>query len=456
MMGEGDWGWLPYRCREFRNAVSVVLDSEEQGELVEQQQLPEVEELVTLPPDVSARPWGGIPYVGVIGDTNQLPPVCKSAVYSTATPAAGTSSATGRIAFHDFLNPPDTDEAESVVIKLDEVLRQTEEHFLTLLDHMRTGNMTEEDAELLLARRMSILPEDERERFRTESLNLVPTWKTASKIIYSYLQHDLDTPISKFTAEFASSRTDGKNCCVKEVRLPTQSAHCKGAKVMLLKNFLVELGLMNGSVGTVIANCYKTREGPYATGGVDNKIQYSIVDFPESDIPEQDKFFDNFPRTYIPIPMIEERCERKCCSVRALPLRCCKALSIHKSQGMTVGPDKQFKYLTVHYPTGTANARSTPGLELVATSRVESLSYMAIGNDEEDLSKQLFTKIGTSKAYEARKKHLEMITERADCSKTEIMRRIAALDPNQNEDERTYEGGCDFLLGWYNDILNNT
>jgi hypothetical protein len=75
---------------------------------------------------------------------------------------------------------------------------------------------------------------------------------------------------------------------------------------------------------------------------------------------------------HIPIPIVEERCKK--CSVRALPLRCCKALTIHKSQGMTVGPGKPFEYVTVHYQTKNTSARSTP----VATIRVEGLNYLAM------------------------------------------------------------------------------
>jgi len=107
-------------------------------------------------------------------------------------------------------------------------------------------------------------------------------------------------------------------------------------------------------------------------------------------------------------------CEKKCSSVRALPLGCCKALFIHRSRGMTVGPGKSFNYVTVHYPTKNSSARSTPGLELVAvaTSRAEKLEYLAVGNVEADLSRQLFGSIGTTKAYETRKAYLRQVKTR--------------------------------------------
>ncbi len=95
------------------------------------------------------------------------------------------------------------------------------------------------------------------------------------------------------------------------------------------------------------------------------------------------------------------------------PTRCYKALSIHKSQGMTVGPDKQFKCLTVHYCT-TVRHRSKVHTRHLGSSRVENLSCLAIGNKTEDHSRQLFMKIGTSKACDARKTYLQDIRARAE------------------------------------------
>ena len=166
--------------------------------------------------------------------------MAKTAVYSDKTPAAGTSDAMGRVAFHDFLNPPDGTQAESHVIMLNEVVRQTNERFLGVLDHMRTGDVTMDDADLLLSRHIdSLQDENEKEKFLKDSLHLVPTWKAASRITHDYLQNDLDAPIAKVTAEFSSIRSDGNNCCVKEVWYPKHNAFCKDAKVMLFKNFLV-------------------------------------------------------------------------------------------------------------------------------------------------------------------------------------------------------------------------
>ncbi len=68
-------------------------------------------------------------------------------------------------------------------------------------------------------------------------------------------------------------------------------------------------------------------------------------------------------------------------------------------------------------------------------------------------------KIGTTQAYATRTRmaYLEDIRVRAAASKTLIEERIAAVDPNPNAEaeERTYQGGCEFLLDWHNDLTSN-
>ena len=99
---------------------------------------------------------------------------------------------------------------------MDEVLRQSDNEFKTLLQNMRNGTMTDDDIKLLDDRKLSNLSADERRNFEEGALHLVPTWKQASRIIFDYLQNDMTTPIAKVTSQFSSIRTDGKNCCVKE------------------------------------------------------------------------------------------------------------------------------------------------------------------------------------------------------------------------------------------------
>jgi hypothetical protein len=68
-------------------------------------------------------------------------------------------------------------------------------------------------------------------------------------------------------------------------------------------------------------------------------------------------------------------------------------LSVNKSQGITVKKDITFEKLIVHLPS--EQTRTTVGLELVASSRPDSIHNLAIGNNTSDLSHMMIMKTGT-------------------------------------------------------------
>jgi hypothetical protein len=59
--------------------------------------------------------------------------------------------------------------------------------------------------------------------------------------------------------------------------------------VMLLRKEIVELGLMNGSIGTIKAVVYKDAEGPRGPEGFKTHPAYVIVDFLDCKIPKENK-----------------------------------------------------------------------------------------------------------------------------------------------------------------------
>ena len=77
---------------------------------------------------------------------------------------------------------------------------------------------------------------------------------------------------------------------------------------------------------------------------------YVVVGFKNVCIPDDKKPFPNLQNNFIPIPVVTDRCEKKCCSITTIPLRICKALTIHKSQGMTIGPNENFERAIVYLP----------------------------------------------------------------------------------------------------------
>ena len=433
MSGRPMWGWLKFRHEEFRRPVDVH-DEETNTVHVDD---------TNLTKDVYSRPWGGIPLIYSFGDSQQLPPVMMKPIYDKSEPKkTGSACDFGRMAISEFLDPHTPEQAASLIVIMDEVLRQDDAIFLRVLSRMREGELEEEDVDFLLGRCLDQMTPDDKATFKG-ALHLVPIWDQAHKIVFDYLQNNLTAPVAKFNATFTSCRSDGKNCCLKESSLPTRSALCVGAKVMLLTNYVVEQKIMNGSVGTIKKLCYKTKEGPNG----DCEGAYAIVEFPYSNIPEDDKLIPHMSRHCIPIPIHTQRCDKKCCSISTLPLRVCIALTIHKSQGMTIGPEQQFEKVVVHLPE--QNANTTPGLELVALSRASSPECFAIGNKQSDLSKLKLKKIGSTKSYKERKLFQNKLRGMAQKTQHTAKENIKQLDPSSVGD-KTFEGGCAFLLNWYN------
>ena len=65
---------------------------------------------------------------------------------------------------------------------------------------------------------------------------------------------------------------------------------------------------------------YKTNNGPASK---DELPAYVIVDFPSCTIPQEDALVPNMPATCVPVPVVEDQCEKQCFSIRSIPLRVC-------------------------------------------------------------------------------------------------------------------------------------
>ena len=143
---------------------------------------------------------------------------------------------------------------------------------------------------------------------------------------------------------------------------------------MLLVNYIPEVGLMNGSVGTVIDICSPNSD----RSNSDDHSNYVIVHFENCTIPEDQKLIPGLPSMYVPIPVHKSTCDNHCCTMHSIPLRVCKAITIHKSQGITIGENQMFKYAVVHFPE--APQPDSPIQALVAFTRAMPPHNFAIGN----------------------------------------------------------------------------
>ena len=86
-------------------------------------------------------------------------------------------------------------------------------------------------------------------------------------------------------------------------------------------------------------------------------------------------------------------------------------MTIKKAQGMTVGEGMDFEKIIVHLTV--AGKRSTPGIELVAFSRVKKPEDIAVGNPVSEPEIANITNIGHTTSYKTRRDFETMLKEKA-------------------------------------------
>ena len=103
----------------------------------------------------------------------------------------------------------------------------------------------------------------------------------------------------------------------------------------------------------------------------------------------------------IPITPITIRCERKICTVKYIPLRVCKAITIHKAQGMSIGSQEPFESVIIPLPE--KGERTNPCSDLVVFSRVTIISALVICDTNGQITIETIKNIGTGSSYSKRK-----------------------------------------------------
>lgn len=277
----------------------------------------------------STEPFGGVQVI-FIGDFFQLPPVEKDEIER-------------KYCF-------ESDIWQKLNLKniiLNKSYRQQEKEFIEALSHMRTNSLNESDIALFNSRNVE----------NKEDSNMLHIFSTNEEAdAYNKAKFDsIDSPIEDFLSDDGVLRGDdyiynnfsetenkileifNKNCRFdKELRFKL------GAKVMLLSNLDFATGLINGSIGTIKAF-------------LDNAITVLFDNGVEKDIKREafEYFYNDKP--------IAQR--------RQYPLKLAYAITIHKSQGMTL--DKLFIDCKRIFEKGQA---------YVAMSRVKTLDGLYLAN----------------------------------------------------------------------------
>ena len=233
------------------------------------------------------EPFGGIQLI-LFGDFFQLPPVdCSIFCFESDV----------------------WQEANIKTVILKETFRQRDENFLKLLEHIRYGTINKDDV-LMLKSRFAI----------QDSGVIKPTILATHNITVEHINNtklnDLST--QSFTYEASFSGKDDKiemlkkNCIAKEILTLKV-----GSQVMMLKNTYQKDGIINGSNGTVIGFSIKKH---YPIVLFDNGTELTIT----PDCWEISSYNHDSGELEILATMTQ------------IPLALSWAITIHKSQGMTL------------------------------------------------------------------------------------------------------------------------
>ncbi len=237
--------------------------------------------LVREEPD---EPFGGIQVI-MSGDFFQLPPINRN-----------DSRSGGFVVYSNVWQ-----ELEPVICYLQEQYRQDDEKLLAILDAMRAGDVRRHHAEQLLARAEVELPEGDITQLHTVNVD-----------VDRLNQKKLDVlPGDEYT--YSQSKTGSANyveSLQRSVLAPAELKLKDGAFVMAVKN-AADRKYVNGSLGQVV--------------GFDVLTNYPMVKF------KNGKTITTLPETW------ELRDgDKKRASIVQIPLRLAWAITVHKSQGMTL------------------------------------------------------------------------------------------------------------------------
>ena len=304
----------------------------------------------------SDLPFGGL-HVILVGDNGQLPPVKDKPKFDKSVPKKGVldnADASAMDAYASF----------KVVVRLDTPVRQDAlDPFYQLLQRIRQGDIRLQDWETYLKPRdYANLPAEEKASF-LNALRLFSTRRATEEYNLQRV-YSLGVPVATIDAEHdggpaAAASADAFNGLEAQLKLAV------GARVMHKSNTWTEAGLVNGQLGTVKAIVY--REG------------VSPPDLPRAVIVEFPNYIGDgcfgLPH-HVAITPNEVTAPVGSCTAkrRQLPLVLAFGITIHKSQGLTVGEGCPIERVVIDI----GNRENSSGLTFVALSRAKKMACMAL------------------------------------------------------------------------------
>ena len=272
----------------------------------------------------------------LFGDFGQLPPVMDLPLYTTDS--RSELSDQGRAAYQSF--------QQALVLEQQAVQDPQQMMFRDILLRLRDAKVTVADWKCL----MTLTPTQVQDLAPfTTALHLIPTVEAVVEYNVAQL-HASGQPIATIKAVHTGANAV-KASADDAGGLEAVICLATSARVMLTSHLWVDVGLVNGAMGTIQAICYRT-------GGPPDLPIAVMVKFDSYSGP-------TFHDGTVPITPLR-RCWSSSggqCSRMQLPLKLAWAVTIHKSQGLTL--DKVV--------IDVGKREFSTGLTFVACSRVRQL-----------------------------------------------------------------------------------
>ena len=296
-------------------------------------------------PARSDSPFGSINIL-ICGDFFQLPPVGGKALFSTTYPHPEMIKG-----HHLYMRFDHT-------VRLTQVMRQqgeddTSVRFRAALSELRVSQLSTTGWELLCTRIANALPTAELATFENALRLYFTTLEVQERNLdrLSSLGQPVKKIIAKHTGHDAARATDEE-----ADNLSPELYICINARIMLTTNLWTEHGLVNGSMGSISDISWDETLDPFTA-----MPSVLLIQFDEYTGPD----FPGCPPGIVPVFPVHRPFDYKgaSCSRTQFPLRLAYAITVHKSQGLTLAK----------VVLNLDQREHCSGLSYVAVSRVKAL-----------------------------------------------------------------------------------